>query len=345
MNSNRLRLGELLVESGVLSPENLQRALEIQKKRQLRLGMILLQEGFVNENNLIQALSRHLSIPWVSIWRLDIPEHVYNLVPAHVAEEHFLFPIYIRRPKDGEQQLYVGMNDPEDDDAMRFVAATAGMNVKPMIAAPSDIAAAIRYYYYNEEYIPDTAEKSAPRQLPEEDALPLGKVGPDGEMEDLSDHMTSVSIVPDAPRQESSEPPEHPVEIDVPMEEPVVEENATDEVEPFNSRESAQKEAERRIYGVGRKKATADFAITLLDGTKLSFGPSAPTGEHEELPMAQDEFIHTLNAAAQGTPVDGLLPSDLWQHYIAAIAKVLIDKGLISYAELYHAIEDVSTKR
>ena len=72
MSETRLRLGDTLVEAGVITTEQLDRALAIQKERQLRLGTILLQEGFVAESQLVQALSLKLSIPWVSLWRIDI---------------------------------------------------------------------------------------------------------------------------------------------------------------------------------------------------------------------------------------------------------------------------------
>jgi len=151
MNEKKPRLGELLLETGVLQKDQLDKALALQKKRQLRLGTVLLQEAFVSEPQLVQALSRRLSIPWVNLWHIDIEDELLDLVPASVAEEFFLIPIYIRVTGNGERALYVAMNDPTDDSALRFVAAASGMSVKPMIAAPSDISAAIRAYYYGEE--------------------------------------------------------------------------------------------------------------------------------------------------------------------------------------------------
>ena len=166
MTEARRRLGETLVEAGVLTQEALDRALAIQQKQQLRLGTILLQEGFVTESQLVQALSLKLSIPWVSLWRIDIPDEVLQLVPSNIAEEFFLMPIYIRVSKTGERILYVAMNDPGDEDALRFVTANAGMPVKAMIAGPSDIAAAIRAYYYGEDEALDEEDESGHPVVP-----------------------------------------------------------------------------------------------------------------------------------------------------------------------------------
>jgi len=181
MSQQRLRLGETLLDAGLITQESLNRALAIQKERQLRLGTILLQEGFISEPQLLQALSRNLSIPWVSLWRLDIPDDVLKLVPANVAEEFFLIPIYIRSEKSGRRALYVAMNDPSDEDAMRFVAASSGMDVKPMIAGPTDISAAIRYYYYGEEAPaappPVTTRSSVPPVASAPPQMPVGLSG------------------------------------------------------------------------------------------------------------------------------------------------------------------------
>jgi type IV pilus assembly protein PilB len=111
MSESRLRLGDTLVEAGVITKEQLGRALELQKERQLRLGTILLQEGFVAESQLVQALSLKLSIPWVSLWRIDIEDEMLDMVPANVAEEFFLIPIYIRTTAEGERALYVAMRE------------------------------------------------------------------------------------------------------------------------------------------------------------------------------------------------------------------------------------------
>ncbi|MCU0661889.1 MAG: hypothetical protein MUC50_06130 [Myxococcota bacterium] len=181
MFENRRPLGETLIEAGVLTADQLQTALSLQEKRQIRLGTILLQEGIVTEPQLVQALSRQLSIPWVSLWHIDIPDHLLRLVPVSLAEEFFLIPIYVRSSPSGDKTLYVAMNDPTDEAALRFVSAGAGMPVRPMIAGPSDIAAAIRAYYFGEENSlppPDPARESTASPPPARPAPPLTKAVP-----------------------------------------------------------------------------------------------------------------------------------------------------------------------
>ncbi len=148
----KLRLGELLIEAGILSSDKLDHALDIQKKTEenTRLGEILVNYDIISEVQLVQALSRQLSIPWVSIAHIDIDDDILGLVPQNVVEEFNIIPIYVRPTRGERDALYVAMADPTDDTALRFITAAAGLTVKPMIAGPTDISKAIRFFYYDE---------------------------------------------------------------------------------------------------------------------------------------------------------------------------------------------------
>jgi hypothetical protein len=356
MTTQKLRLGDILINSGVITREQLEKALNIQKEQHLRLGTILLQGGFVSESHLLQALSHHLSIPWVSLKLIDISDEIIRLVPANVTEEFFLIPIYIRTEKGGERALYVAMNDPSDQDALRFVQATSGMTVKPMLAAPSDIAAAIRYYYYDEEYvIPNLQEvpSVAPDAPRTNDTKPAAS---EEQMEDLSDEMEMVAVESIAPPPEDvTEQIPPPVIADESAEkqnnnskkqpEQKTEQTAgdtDDQPEVFEDKASAQREAERRIYGVGTNKPARGFALTLLDGTTLSF--NSKNQKKESGRISQKDLLAGLEAAAQGTPLDDFLPAEQWQSYTAAMLKLLFQKGLFMYDEFIDAVESIEKK-
>ncbi len=366
MNEPRLRLGDILLESGLITQETLNRALEIQQQRQLRLGTILLQEGLIPEPHLLQALSRHLAIPWVSIKLIDIPDDIIRLVPVNVAEEFFLIPIYVRTEKGGGKALYVAMNDPSDQDALRFVQATSGMPVRPMIAGPSDIAAAIRYYYYGDDY-PEPADlaRDTHAEIARRESHPSAEDQMD--VEDLSDEvMEMVSIEstmpPKADSTEQIAPPVHqedetppPETIPAPTPAAPAEETATlprestvdasDEAPlVFEDKTAAQREAERRIYGVGHRKPTRRFALTLLDGTTLSFTPAKKTGRKDGR-LSREDLLAGLRAAAAGTPMDDFLPAEKWQSYMAALLDILMRKGLVLYDEFYEAVEQIEKKK
>jgi hypothetical protein len=165
--TQRLRIGELLVEAGVLSTHALRHALELQKKDGRRLGTILVENKFVSEPQLIQALSRQLSVPWVSVSRADPPDEVLQLVPPVVAATYGLVPVYKRQVQEEGESLYVAMDDPTNDEALRAVAAACGMPVRPMVAAPSEIAAAILEFYDCEEATGQLPRPGAGREVEE----------------------------------------------------------------------------------------------------------------------------------------------------------------------------------
>jgi hypothetical protein len=369
MSDESLRLGEVLIEAGVLKPEQLEAALALQKKRQLRLGTILLQERFVTEPQLVQALSRRLSIPWVNLWHIDIADKLLQLVPASVAEEFFLIPIYIRTTSSGEKILFVAMNDPTDDAALRFVAASSGMAVKPMIAGPSDISAAIRFYYYGEESeepenppLPPTSSQPPQslgrqsRSIPPPTPRPSGQPTPVG------------SIPPPPPAQAASKQNGEPSanteyeaekKTEDQLEKTVSElvdsndsgsEASVDPAQTKNTKshadlaqegadkQQAQREIEKHMFGVGGGKHRKAVSLTLLDGTTIDFGGAAKKQPPTENFTRQD-LIAGLRAAAQGTPIEGFLPSDRWEDYMAALLSVLMRKHLVMFDELMDEIK------
>jgi type IV pilus assembly protein PilB len=367
MSETRLRLGETLIEAKILEPAQLQQALAIQKKRRLRLGTILLQEGFVTEPQLVQALSRQLSIPWVSLWHIDVPDELLDLVPANVAEEFFLVPIYIRSTKDGEKALYVAMNDPTDDAALRFVSAAAGMPVKPMIAGPSDIAEAIRVYYYGEEDQEKPIANSCPPRM---STIPppskqgsgdgrgaeLSQPSPkptDEDSGELSLSDAEIQFLPDesaedqgGSQDETAEARDTQIEAERDRQaEALMDEENPDAAgaqgeDPGNGEEPrypTRREAERYMWGIGRDAPKKGFSMTLLDGTTVSFGGASQ--KRAEDSYTKEDLLAGLRALAFDTPMDDLLPSDRWERYMAALLEVLFKKHLVLYDEFIESLK------
>jgi len=143
----RVKIGELLVETGLITEGQLQEVLERQKEDRRRLGELVVDMGLVSESKVTQILSQQLSIPWVSLEYIDFSRQLLNLVSAETAQEYTLVPIYVRRGKNRRETLYVAMEDPSDQTPLEEVCEYSGLPVRPMIAPPSDIRAAIRAYY------------------------------------------------------------------------------------------------------------------------------------------------------------------------------------------------------
>ncbi|MDC3984133.1 hypothetical protein [Polyangium jinanense] len=147
MPTPRLRLGQLLVDAGLLSQQDLDEVLALQKTDGRRLGTLLVERGFINETQLTQILSHQLSVPWVSLLHIEFSRQLLNLVPHHVAERFCVVPIYVRHVRGQGQTLYVAMDDPSNEEGLRACGEHSGLPVKAMIAPPSDIRNAIRVYY------------------------------------------------------------------------------------------------------------------------------------------------------------------------------------------------------
>ncbi len=174
MTTSRLRLGQLLVDARLITQEALDDVLAAQKQDGRRLGTLIVERGHISEVQLTQILSHQLSVPWVSLLKIEFSRQLLNLVPREVAEQYCLLPIYVRRPRGQGDTLYIAMEDPTNEEALRACSAHAGIPVRPMIAPPSDIRSAIRAYYG----LP-TATTEPPPASPEATARPPEKVTPE----------------------------------------------------------------------------------------------------------------------------------------------------------------------
>src|SRR6478752_25265 len=147
MVTARIRLGELLVEAQIITREQLEEALRLQKQDSRRIGTLLVEAGLVSETQVTQILSQQLSVPWVSLYHIDFSRQLLNLVSQELAERFCLVPIFVRKVRGLGQTLYVAMDDPSDDKAQADVSQFSGLPVRAMIAPPTDIHSAIRAYY------------------------------------------------------------------------------------------------------------------------------------------------------------------------------------------------------
>ena len=157
MPSARVRLGELLVEAQVITREQLEEVLELQKTDGRRLGTLMVESGLVTEVQVTQILSQQLSIPWVSLYHIDFSRQLLDLVPKEVAEQYGLVPIFVRRVRGLGNTLYIAMDDPSDEAAIAAVQHYSGLPVRCMIAPPNDIRGAIRAYYQKGDELEPTS--------------------------------------------------------------------------------------------------------------------------------------------------------------------------------------------
>lgn len=145
MKQTRKRLGDLLVESGLITKEQLQLALA-EKHRDQRLGDALLQRGYITEQQLIEVLEFQLGIPHVSLFRYPFDTKLFSIVSKDMAKRNLILPL----KKDGEK-LYVAMADPMDFYTIDDLRLSTGFHIEAAIATKDDIIRAINKYYDMDE--------------------------------------------------------------------------------------------------------------------------------------------------------------------------------------------------
>ncbi|WCK53653.1 ATPase, T2SS/T4P/T4SS family [Aneurinibacillus sp. Ricciae_BoGa-3] len=138
----RKRLGDILVESGMLKEEQLQKALEEQKKSKLKLGEYLLQAGYITEQQLIEILEFQLGVPHVNLYRYKLDFSLSSIVPEETAKRYLLVPL----KKEGNQ-LVLAMADPLDYYAIDEIRMSTGFIISPVIATQNEIERAIARMY------------------------------------------------------------------------------------------------------------------------------------------------------------------------------------------------------
>ena len=137
----RKRIGDLLLEAGVITEEQLTHALE-NKSRDEKLGDFLIKENILTEQQLIEVLEFQLGIPHISLNQIPIDPELLHLVPVELAKRAQLIPI--RREKN---KLFIAMADPMDYFAIEEVRMATGCQIETTIAAKDDLYRTITKYY------------------------------------------------------------------------------------------------------------------------------------------------------------------------------------------------------
>lgn len=140
----RKKLGELLIDAGVITHEALEKVLREKNKSQ-KLGDALLQSELITEKQLIQALEWQLGIPHVDLTAYPINPSILQLISMEVSKRNLVIPLKL----EGDH-LLVAMADPLDYYTIDDLRLTTGYKIHPAIAAKDDIVRTIHRYYRDE---------------------------------------------------------------------------------------------------------------------------------------------------------------------------------------------------
>jgi len=136
------KIGELLLKHNLITQQQLDEALKLQKQSGGKIGSILLRQGVITEQQLLQFLSEQFNIPAIKLSEFKIDPEVLKLIPAEVAKKYNIMPIALKN-----STLVVAMVDPTNIFAIDDIKFLTGYRVEPMIASENAILSALDIYY------------------------------------------------------------------------------------------------------------------------------------------------------------------------------------------------------
>jgi type IV pilus assembly protein PilB len=137
-----VKLGEMLIKAGLLTPQKLQEALEYQKTNGGKLGLNLVKLGFVKEEDITRVLSQQYGVPAINLTKVEVDDTVVKLIPSEVAQKYLIMPV----SRTGAT-VTIAMVDPTNVFAMDDIKFMTGYNVEPVVASEVAIKEAIDRYY------------------------------------------------------------------------------------------------------------------------------------------------------------------------------------------------------
>jgi type IV pilus assembly protein PilB len=143
---NTLRIGDLLVREGLITKDQLAKALAEQRSSGMRLGYVLVKEGFVQEVEVTKALARQYRVPAVDLSRFEVDAKIIKLLPSEVAIKHTVLPL-----KREGRTLTVAMGDPTNMQVLEDLKFITRFDIFPVIAGEYTLRMAIEKYYEHTE--------------------------------------------------------------------------------------------------------------------------------------------------------------------------------------------------
>ena len=144
MANEHKRLGDMLLEAKLITAPQLEQAIAEQRKTGQMLGSTLLALGLVEEKQLMGLLQRQLGMPLLDLDVLPADEQALAKIKEEMARRYVALPVEI----EGRKTLVVAMADPLNVAALEDLRFHAGMFIKPVLAAPTQILEAIERYYH-----------------------------------------------------------------------------------------------------------------------------------------------------------------------------------------------------
>ncbi|MFH0839369.1 MAG: hypothetical protein V1893_04195 [Candidatus Omnitrophota bacterium] len=135
-------IGEILIEKGVITKEQLFKALKLQKDDKKPVGQILIDSGFAKEEDIVQALTMQYGLPYLPLKNYELNPEVIKIVPKTLALKYSLIPI----DRIGNT-LTVSITDLLDQAVISELEKLTNLKIQFFVSTASDIKEACKRYY------------------------------------------------------------------------------------------------------------------------------------------------------------------------------------------------------
>ncbi|MBI4726651.1 Flp pilus assembly complex ATPase component TadA [candidate division TA06 bacterium] len=137
-----LKIGDMLLKAGMISPEQLDKALKEQQSTGSKLGSVLAKLGFITEDEILQFLSKQFNVPAINLNDYNFDKAILTLIPAKLSQKYGILPL-----NRLGRVLTVAMINPADFHAMEEIKFSTGFEVRPALALESAIWTAVDKNY------------------------------------------------------------------------------------------------------------------------------------------------------------------------------------------------------
>ena len=182
------KLGDILVREGLISTDQLRKALAEQKASGMRLGYTLVKLGFVEETEITKMLARQYRMPAVDLSRFEVDPKILKLIPGDIAAKHSVLPL-----KREGRTLTIAIADPNNVTAIEDIKFITRCDIFPVIAGEYTLRNAIDKYYQQS----DAQLQNLLKSVEAEDDLEVVEEQTDEDVkkEDLADDAPVVKLI------------------------------------------------------------------------------------------------------------------------------------------------------
>lgn len=139
------RLGDILISVGLLTDEQLQSALQSQKKSGKKLGEVLVEGGYIKQSQLFDALQRQLGVEFIDLTSYTPPAELSRVLPRAIAKKYNVVPV-----RADSATLYLAMDDPLNFMAVEAAKTATRRKITPMLATSEGVSRALANLYGSE---------------------------------------------------------------------------------------------------------------------------------------------------------------------------------------------------